>query len=67
MSTRGQRARPAHLTMRRLEQRAHDLHEREYEGETAATPLLAVAGIVLFLVPVVLLVGGTALALYYLA
>jgi len=57
----------AHLTVRQLQQEAHKLHEEEFEGESAATPLLAIAGVLMVVVPVVLLVLGLTFAAYYLA
>jgi hypothetical protein len=55
-----------HLTLRRLEQGAHELHARELEGESAKTPLLVFAGVLLVIIPVFMVMLGAALAAYYL-
>jgi hypothetical protein len=52
--------------VRKIEERAHELHEREFEGESAETPFLAAAGVLLFLIPIVLLIIGIVFAVYYL-
>ena len=57
----------AHLTMRRLQQRAHDLHVREVEGQSGETPFLAIAAVGLFLIPAFCVILGAALAAYYLS
>lgn len=43
------------------------LHELEHEGASEATPLVAILGIILFLLPIVLVILGLAFAAYYLA
>ena len=57
--------RAAHLSMRRLEQHAHDLHAREYAGESGRTPLLMVMGLFFLLLPVFGLMVGLAFTAYY--
>jgi hypothetical protein len=52
--------------VRAVEDEAKHLHEIELEGENAATPLLSIASVGMFLLPVIVVVMGTALALYYL-
>ena len=59
--------RAAHLTVRQLQQRVHELHAEEDAGVSDRTPLLAFAGVWLFLLPLLLLMLGAALAAYYLA
>jgi hypothetical protein len=44
----------------------HHLHEVEQEGESAATPLLAIASLALFLFSLMLLMIGLAYGLAYL-
>jgi hypothetical protein len=53
--------------VRELEAEAEHLIELEREGKSEATPLVAILGVVLFLLPIVLLVLGLAFAAYYLA
>ena len=53
--------------VRAIEAEAKHLHEVEREGESAATPLIAILGIILFLTPIVLVILGLAFAAYYLA
>ena len=43
------------------------MREIEREGESAETPLVAILGVILFLLPIVLLVLGLAFAAYFLA
>ena len=43
------------------------LRELEHEGASEATPLVAIIGIVLFLLPIVFLILGLAFAAFYLA
>jgi hypothetical protein len=51
----------------KLEAEAEHLHEIERRGESAATPLIAFGGLLLFLLPIFLVMLGLALAAYYLA
>lgn len=53
--------------IRAIEAEAERLREIEREGESAETPLVAILGVILFLLPIVLLVLGLAFAAYYLA
>jgi hypothetical protein len=53
--------------VRAIEAEAEHLLEVEREGESAATPLIAILGIILFLTPIVLAILGLAFAAYYLA
>ena len=53
--------------VRAIEAEAKHLHEVEREGESAATPFIAILGIILFLTPIVLAILGLAFAAYYLA
>jgi hypothetical protein len=43
------------------------LQEIEHQGTSAATPLVAILGVALFLLPIVLLILGLAFAAFYLA
>jgi|tagenome__1003787_1003787.scaffolds.fasta_scaffold20819940_2 hypothetical protein len=52
---------------RAIVREAHHLHEVERLGESAETPLIAIAGLVLFLGPVFLVVVALAFLAYYLA
>lgn len=47
--------------VRKVEAEAHHLHEVERTGENAETPLIAILGLLLFLVPIFLLMLGLAL------
>ena len=49
-----------------VEDEAKHLHDIEMEGSSGATPLISIAGVAMFLLPVLIVVMGTALALYYL-
>jgi hypothetical protein len=51
---------------RRVEAEAEHVHEIEQEGESGATPFIAVLGIFLFLLPIFLVILGLAYAAYYL-
>jgi hypothetical protein len=42
------------------------LHELEVEGESAATPVVALVEVVLFLIPVLVLIAAVTFAAYYL-
>jgi hypothetical protein len=53
--------------VRAVEAEAHHLHEVEREGESGETPLIAILGVVIFLLPIVLIVLGLTFAAYYLA
>ena len=53
--------------VRNVEAEAGHLHEVESAGESAETPLIAILGLILFLVPVFLLIVGLSFAAYYLA
>ena len=52
--------------VRAAEDEARHLHDIEKEGTNAATPLISIASVAMFLLPVIVVVMGTALALYYL-
>jgi len=52
--------------IKELEAEAEHLIEIEKKGESAETPLVAIVGIILFLLPIVLLILGLAFAAYYL-
>jgi hypothetical protein len=45
---------------------AAHLHEVEVEGESAATPVIALVKVVLFLIPVFVFMAGLTFAAYYL-
>jgi hypothetical protein len=53
--------------VREVEAEVEHLLEVEREGESGETPFIAIAGIILFLLPIVVLVLGLAFAAYYLA
>jgi hypothetical protein len=53
--------------VREIEAEAEHLIEIEKRGESAETPLVAILGIVLFLLPIVALILGLAFAAYYLS
>jgi hypothetical protein len=53
--------------VREIEAEVGHLQEIEHEGTSAATPLVAILGVVLFLLPIVLLILGLAFAAFYLA
>ena len=61
------RSRASHLTLRTLEERTQALHQREFEGVTSGTPFIALAGVLLFLLPIVAVLLGSAEAVYYLS
>jgi hypothetical protein len=48
-----------------IEAEAEHLHEIERAGESAATPLIAFLGLLLFLLPIFIVVLGIAFAAYY--
>ncbi len=50
-----------------LEHEVEHLHEVERSGESGETPFIAIAGIILFLLPIALVMLGAAFAAYYLA
>jgi len=49
-----------------LRDEAAHLHELEVEGESAATPAIALLEAILFLIPVFVVMAGLAFAAYYL-
>jgi hypothetical protein len=51
----------------RLRDRARRLHARELEGESAATPAIILAEVVLFLIPIFLTMAALTFAAYYLS
>ena len=53
--------------MQEIEAEAAHLQEIEEAGESAATPLIAFLGLILFLLPVFLLMLGIAFAAYTIA
>jgi hypothetical protein len=53
--------------VRGVEAEAEQLLEIEREGKSAETPVIAILGIILFLLPIVALILGLAFAAYYLA
>jgi len=50
----------------KLEEEAHHLHEIEQRGEAGETPFIAIAGVLLFLLPLFLFLVALAFAAYYL-
>jgi hypothetical protein len=50
----------------RLRRTAQELHAVELEGESAATPAIILAGVILLLLPIFLALLGVAFAAYYL-
>jgi hypothetical protein len=52
--------------VRRIEAEAHHLLEIEEVGESGETPLIAILGVILFLLPIFALMLGLAFAAYYL-
>ena len=53
--------------VKRLEEEAEHLHKVEQAGESEVTPFIAIAGLILFLLPIVVLVLGLSFAAYFLA
>jgi Xaa-Pro aminopeptidase len=53
--------------VREVEAEAEHLLEIEREGKRAETPVIAILGVILFLLPIVTLILGLAFAAYYLA
>jgi hypothetical protein len=53
--------------IRAIELQAHHLHEVERVGESAETPLIAIAGLVLFFGSVFLVMAALSFGAYYLA
>ena len=51
----------------RLRRAAQELHSVELEGESAATPAIVLAEVILFLLPIFLAMLGVAFAAYYLS
>jgi hypothetical protein len=51
---------------RRIADAAHRLHATELAGESAATPAILIAEVVLFLIPILLAIAGMTFAAYYL-
>ena len=49
------------------ERDVRDLHRTEYEGESAATPFIAVLGVFLFFATIFALILASSLIAYYLA
>jgi len=47
--------------VRKVEAKAHHLHELEQTGDSGETPLIAILGLFLFLLPIFLLMLGLAL------
>jgi hypothetical protein len=60
-------ARAAARAWQRLRDRAGGLHARELEGESAATPAILLAEVVLFLIPIFLTMAALTFAAYYLS
>lgn len=56
---------PVHRSSHLRDEAAH-LHELEVEGESAATPAIALLEVILFLIPVFVVMAGLAFAAYYL-
>jgi hypothetical protein len=52
---------------RKIHAEAEHLHDVEEAGESGETVLIAFMGIILFLLPILILMGGLAFAAYYLA
>lgn len=57
--------RRAERPIERLDAEAKHLHEIEHRGEAGATPFIALAGLILFLLPVFLVMLGLAFLAYY--
>ena len=53
--------------LRRAEAEARHLHQIEREGEAAETPLIALLGLMLFLLPVFLVIVALTFVAYYVA
>ena len=53
--------------VRKAEDEAGHLHDVEVAGESAETPIIAIGGLILFLIPIFLLIVGLSFAAYYLA
>ena len=53
--------------VREIEADAEHLREIERKGESAEAPLVAILGIILFLLPIVALILGLSFAAYYLS
>jgi hypothetical protein len=58
---------PGARARQRLRDRAARLHARELEGESAATPAIILAEVVLFLIPIFLTMVALTFAAYYLS
>lgn len=61
----GRAFRRAERPIQKVEAEAKHLHEIEHRGETAATPFIAIGGLILFLVPIFLIMLGLAFLAYY--
>jgi hypothetical protein len=55
------------LPVRKIQAEAEHLHAVEQAGESGEAPLIAFMGLILFLLPILVLMGGLAFAAYYLA
>jgi hypothetical protein len=55
------------LRVREIEAEAEHLREVEQKGESGEAPLIAMLGLILFLLPIFLLVAGLSFAAYYIA
>ena len=51
--------------IRKVEHEVEHLHEIEMRGEAGETPFIAIAGVVLFLIPILCFIAGCAFAAYY--
>jgi hypothetical protein len=51
----------------KVEADTEHLHDIERRGESGVTPLIAIGGLILFLLPIFLIMLGLAFAAYYLA
>lgn len=60
-------ARTAARAWHRLRDRTGRLHARELEGESAATPAILLAEVILFLIPIFLTMAALTFAAYYLS
>ena len=63
----GRYRRLLHRPVASISAEAHHLIEVEEAGENAETPLIALIGIVLFLLPIILVILGLVFAAYYLS
>jgi hypothetical protein len=53
--------------VRGVEAEVEHLREVEEQGESGETPLIAVFGVILFLIPILVVIAGLCFAAYYIA